>query len=272
MGEWRLLLTGKADGAWNMAVDEAILQAHALGKVPNTIRFFGWQPACVSIGFFQSLEREIDLDQCRALGVDYVRRPTGGRVVLHDAELTYSIVAGESDPFVSGSIKESYRKISQAVVIALRSLGANVQAERLKSGEALKKRTGVCFDSRSDYELSFEGRKLVGSAQCRRDGVVLQHGSILLDVDANSLFTLTGHPNNSSREDLVRQFSDKVATLKEAIGRPVSFEEAVRAAIGGFEKVLGADLESGLLTSEERGIAEDLREKKYTKREWNLRK
>ncbi len=105
----RLLETGAADGATNMAIDEAILTAHARGLVPPTLRFYGWNPPCLSVGVFQSVEREIDLAECQRRGIDVVRRATGGRAVLHAAEVTYSLVTSSGRAFAAGNVRQSYQ-------------------------------------------------------------------------------------------------------------------------------------------------------------------
>lgn len=119
--EWRLLKTGFADGATNMAIDEAILLAVAEGKAPPTLRFYGWEPPCLSIGYSQSMG-EVDVDRCRKAGIGLVRRPTGGRAILHADELTYSVVAPQTEPRVAGGVIESYRRLSLGLVAGLRAL------------------------------------------------------------------------------------------------------------------------------------------------------
>ena len=153
-----------------MALDEALLQHYVNSLVKGehpapTLRFYGWQPPCLSLGYAQRAEREVDFEGCTRLGVDWVRRPTGGRAILHDwSELTYSLTAMEHEPYLKGGVLESFRKISGALVEGLHRLG--VEAETAGK-EARGASTAACFDAPSAYEITFGGRKLIGSAQAR---------------------------------------------------------------------------------------------------------
>ena len=232
---WRLLNTGHADGATNMAVDEAILLAVAQGKAPPTLRFYGWQPPCLSIGYNQSAG-EVDVERCRERGVDFVRRPTGGRAVLHADELTYSVVAPQDEPRVAGGVIESYRRLSQGLIAGLRALGVGaVQAEewtpqlaavgaRASSGVRQigdGEKPAACFHVPSAYEIAVGGRKLVGSAQVRRRGCVLQHGALPLVGDVARILDFLRVPGGR-REEL----RERVTSLELALGRVVPSDEA----------------------------------------------
>lgn len=269
MPVWRVVDTGAATGTINMAVDEAMLLELAAGRVPPTIRFYRWWPAAVSIGYFQDLEKELDLDACRQTGVDWVRRLTGGRAILHDAELTYSIVANQDDPAVSGTIVESYLKISRGILEALQSMGvpAEMVARPAKGGHG----TAACFDAPSWYEIVVDGRKLVGSAQVRKHGVLLQHGSLPLTMDAEKFFSLLRMPNQRVRERLVREFQRKACSLEEALGRPVTYDATRKALEKGLAKMLGITLEPGPLTKGEMELAEQLAKEKYATDGWNFK-
>lgn len=269
---WRLLASGYADGATNMAVDEAIQRAHAAGQVPPTLRFYGWRPPCLSLGYFQAAE-QVDLARCRERGVGFVRRPTGGRAILHDRELTYSVVTRESDPRVAGGVVESYRRISAGLVAGLRRLGVPVEtAPPVQANERAKSANAACFDVPSDYELTVEGRKLVGSAQTRRMGTILQHGSLLLAVDCRAIYDLFVFSSEEMRARLVRDLEKRVAALADVLGREVSFLEVADALAAGFAEALELELVPGELTPVERDLAEQLRAAKYATDEWNLRR
>ncbi|MBN1524843.1 MAG: lipoate--protein ligase family protein [Spirochaetales bacterium] len=162
-------MTGKA----NMEKDEWLLAQGA-----PALRFYSWEPSCVSVGYFQNIERDIDTEFCRQNNIDIVRRPTGGRAVLHDRELTYSVVLPEK--YLPAGVIASYKFIAGMFVNALKSFGITAE---VKGPEGRGGRSGVCFAEPSAYEISVDGKKLIGSAQVRRNGTVLQHGSILLDVD-----------------------------------------------------------------------------------------
>ncbi|MCL4459856.1 MAG: lipoate--protein ligase family protein [Chloroflexi bacterium] len=270
--QWRLLQTDYADGYTNMAIDEAIMHHHAEGRVPPTLRFYGWRPPCVSIGYFQSLEGEINLERCREMAIDYVRRPTGGRAILHDIELTYSVVASLDNPLGSGEIVESYRCISRGIVAGLRGLGITATAESRARTPKMRPKTSACFDSLSDYEVKVAGRKIVGSAQMRRGNVLLQHGAIPLDIDVRRMSAVLRMPSDGDRSRFEQEFRQRVISVREAAGRAVSFATVAKALKEGFEQAFGITLVSGELTEDEGELAEELRHNKYGTRDWNFRR
>ena len=267
---WRLLLDAAADGFTNMAVDEAILEAHLAGEVPPTVRFYRWRPACLSIGYFQRAAKEVDEDGCRRLGVDWVRRPTGGRAILHDVELTYSVVGGEGDATVEGGVLQSYRKISAALVSGLRRLGvpAEMAPEKMR-GPGLG--SAACFDAPSAYEVTIHGRKVIGSAQVRRGGARLQHGAILLEVDLDRQVGVLQPPPGMTAAQLGELLAPRLTSLSKALGRPVAAEELAVALRAGFEEAWDQPLEERELTVGERERAFVLRGK-YASDEWNRRR
>ena len=174
---WRWLPLRAEDAPRNMAVDEAIFKAYTLGLVPPTLRCYVWSPPGVSCGRFQDPAAEIDLAACAARGYGVVRRPTGGRAVLHEGDLTYMVVAGEQDGVPGGTIP-AYLHLSQGLLAALTSLGVPAQLYT-PAGKDVR-RNPACFASPSWYELTVGGRKVAGSAQRREGGSVLQHGAIML--------------------------------------------------------------------------------------------
>lgn len=267
---WRLVLDGAADGFINMAVDEAILEAHIAGEAPATVRFYRWRPACLSIGYFQRAGKEVDEEGCRRLGVDWVRRPTGGRAILHDVELTYSVVAREAGSAVEGGVLQSYRKISAALVVGLHRLGAAAEmAPEKMRGPSLG--SAACFDAPSAYEVTIGGRKVVGSAQVRRGGALLQHGAVLLEVDVARQVGVLQPPPGMTPVQLGELLAPRLVSLSEALGRPVGPEELALALRAGFEETWGVRLEEGTLTPREQERAGILREK-YASDEWNRRR
>lgn len=260
---WRLLNTDHLDGATNMAVDEAILRGVAEGVSPPTLRFFGWQPACLSLGQAQPIA-DVDADACARLGVDVVRRPTGGRAILHVDELTYSVTAREDEPRVRGGIVESYRRLSEGLLAGLLRLGVPVQQVERPDGHD-RDQDPVCFVAPSNYEIVFDGHKLVGSAQVRRRGVVLQHGSLPLVGDiARICDVLAARPDR----ERVRA---RAITVERAIGRPVRFEDAARFMSEGFAAALNVHLTPGDLTPQERAWTAELRRDKYAADTWTRR-
>ncbi|MDO8490890.1 MAG: biotin/lipoate A/B protein ligase family protein [Dehalococcoidia bacterium] len=266
MNGWRLILSGRASGSFNMALDEAIMQCFRKGA-PPTLRLYGWSPACVSVGYFQSVDRDIDMEGCRRLGIDVVRRPTGGRAILHDDELTYSVAGSLDDPHLSGSVNQSYRKIAAAIAEGLSIMGVEVEEWGTAPGPWGRAETGACFGAVWGHELSVGGRKLVASAQTRRGGVVLQHGSILLGVDLSGLASVLKTGDKRSMESTLRS---RLTTLSELLGRRVDAKEAAAALQLGFERALGVALEEGQPTDEEMALAASLMTEKYGKPAWNL--
>jgi len=270
--EWRFLNTGANTGARNMAIDEAILLAHAQGLVPPTLRFYTWEPSAVTLGYFQGLEKGIDLEGCRWAGVDYVRRLTGGRAVLHDRDFTYSVVILEANPLVPKGILNSYKELSRGIMQGLNLLG--VQAEVVALADDLNKRkkkdfSVACFDSPSWYEVVIDGKKIVGSAQTRKEGVLLQHGSILLDLDVGKIFTALRTPTEKIKERIKQEFPNRVISLDTVLGKKVVYEDLIQIMRQGFAKALGIKLLPGELTPGEIRLAEELLEKKYSSLEWN---
>jgi lipoate-protein ligase A len=267
--DWRLLKTGLSDGATNMAIDEAILWAVAEGESRPTLRFYGWQPPCLSIGYSQSLADQVDVDRCREAGIDCVRRPTGGRAILHTDELTYSVVAPQTEPRVAGGVVESYRRLSAGLVAGLRALGVVVaQVETADD----KGESAACFDAPSNYEITVGGKKLVGSAQVRKKRVVLQHGSLPLEGDIVRIFDFLKVPSEERREELRQELRARATSLELALGRVVPFDEVARHLADGFAQALNLRLIPGQLSQHELALAEKLWREKYAAREWNFRK
>jgi lipoate-protein ligase A/biotin synthase-related radical SAM superfamily protein len=275
---WRLIVEVEPrSGAWNMAVDEALLLEHAAGGTPPTLRLYRWDPPAVSLGYFQDPATEVDQAACRSLGIAVVRRPTGGRAVLHDREVTYSVVVGGRR--LPGSVVETYRRLAEGLVLGLRALGARAvlapeKAAREKatperatpegSGPAL----GACFEVPSSYEIIVGGRKVVGSAQVRRKGVILQHGSIPLVLDADRLARVLGFPPAAAA-----RIRAKATGLKDVLGEGApSYEEVCRAVAEGLASALGIVFEPGRLKPEETALAERLVREKYGLEAWNLKR
>jgi lipoate-protein ligase A len=278
--EWRLVRSGACTPDYNMAADEAIMKAVGAGEAPPTLRFFGWNPAALSIGYFQKAEDEVRLDEVRARGLGFVRRPTGGRAVLHDAEVTYSIVVPEKYPGLPTSVTESYRILSEGLVLGFRALGLDAGMVSLASEEEKAKYasagSAACFDSPSWYELVVDGRKVAGSAQVRRHGAVLQHGSILLDMDVELLFELLQFRSQRLRERLQASFADKAAAINDLRGArglpPVTAEAAEDAFAAGWAEALGVALAPAALSPPEAAEAARLAAEKYGADGWNLRR
>jgi lipoate-protein ligase A len=267
--EWRLIKDTYNNGFMNMAIDEAIMIAHREGLVPPTIRFYQWSPPAVSLGYFQDLKKEIDVDSCRNLGIDIVRRPTGGKAVLHDKELTYSFTIRENHPLVNNSILETYKKISGGIIKGLFYLGvtADLVPLREKSKIHHSDLKSICFSVPSQYEVQVKGKKIVGSAQVRKREIVLQHGSLLIELEKDKLFSVFNFPSTQIRERLKTKFN--ATSLEEILKRKITFSELSAILPRGFEEEFGVRLLEGKLTEQEEKISQELLENKYLTYEWN---
>lgn len=270
MTTWRYLPYNVFSGAENMAIDEALLLTMASMVNPQPLlRFYGWKPATLSLGYAQSYHREVDEEACQLEGIDIVRRPTGGRAVLHQYELTYSLIAPEHDPNVSGTVVQSYLKISQALSMGLQNLG--VPAEMVASGGTGGATSSACFDAPSWYELVVGGRKLVGSAQMRKEGMLLQHGSILLHMDSDLLFRLLKFSSEEIRQRLLTGFKAKACALDEVWTRPIAREELEREICAGFCAIMGIDFLQSQLTDLEQTMMEEVLSK-YQSEAWTKKR
>jgi lipoate-protein ligase A len=228
-----------------MALDDAILTLCGQGQSPPTLRLFSFRPSCLSLGRFQ-----LDLPETwQEAGLEVVRRPTGGRAVVHRGDICYSIIAPADHPLVAGSIHESYAKIARALAEGLAILGLPPLEEaadqgRLPGGD-------WCFEEMAPHELALDGAKLVGSAQLRRDGILLQQGSIRL---ASS----DGQPSPAT-------------SLEEVLGRRVRRREVASALVEGFRRAWGLRFRRGRLTAEEEQMANRLERDKYGNAAWTWR-
>ncbi|MEH7441873.1 biotin/lipoate A/B protein ligase family protein [Bacillus sp. JJ1122] len=273
---WRFIDSGDNSPSFNMALDEALLDWHGSGKIPPVIRFYGWNPASLSVGYFQNIEKEIDMEAVKQHGLGFVRRPTGGRGVLHEHELTYSVIVTEEHPEMPKTVTEAYRVISEGILQGFQKLGLEAYFAVPKTSaekDALKNpRSAVCFDAPSWYELVVEGRKVAGSAQTRQKGVILQHGSILLDLDEDKLFSLFKYPNERVKERMQKAFKTKAVAINEISSRTITIDEAKEAFKAGFEDGLGIHLEPYTLSESELEYVNKLAKDKYESDEWNFKR
>lgn len=258
MHNWRLLKLETHDAYTNMAIDEAILTARTRNLAPNTIRFYRWNPSAVSIGKFQNIENEVQLDKCKKYGVDVVRRITGGGAVYHDTEgeITYSVVANKKD-LKAENINAVYAKFYDGIAEALKILGINAD---FNEGNA-----------KTCPNLIVNSKKISGSAQSHKKGVVLQHGTLLVDVDLEEMFTFLRVPWAKTCIEVVNVAKNKITSIKKELGKTVSVEEVNNALSEGFKKALNIQLLEGELTPYENEIAKKLYKEKYTTDEWNFK-
>ena len=260
---WRLLVKAAAGGAWNMAVDEVLLDGVAAGTTPPTLRFYQWMPPCLSLGYFQPFD-VVDVDGCRALGIEVVRRPTGGRAILHDRELTYSVALPASLLGHDGGVLPSYYRLSLALQDGLSGLGvpATLAPESVGSSG---QHGPVCFDRPSAHEILLNGRKLVGSAQMRRGGGLLQHGSILIEPRTDKLTACLRLPDGTNS----RSIDTGVAGLAE-LGVTDATQIAATIA-AAFARSFGVNLVEATLGPAEKVAAKALARSKYQSAGWTER-
>ena len=263
---WRFIDTDLGDAYLNMAVDESLLDSHLRGDCPPTLRVYRWDRACLSLGYFQDVTRDVDVERCRELDVEVVRRLTGGRAVLHGQDLTYCVVTSEAYD-CPRALGESYRLLNRGLAAAYGLLGLDV-GEEAHTGAPT---SAACFLSAGRADLAFRGRKLCGSAQYRNGPGVLQHGSLPVRVDADTLFAVLKFSSEAVRERARAAFRARAVSLTEALGRSVGWIDMKQALVLGFQAALGVRLTAAALSPDELAQARALAVDKYRSLEWNLR-
>ena len=236
--EWRWISDSHHTAESNMAMDAALLVDCEQGRIPPTVRLYGWSESAITIGYSQKAERELDLERCRELGISVVRRPTGGRAILHHRELTYAVVAPVSiTPFNRG-LKETFGAISEALLAGLQGLGirGDINTSKQRSEST---RSPACFASLNHCEITVDGKKLVGSAQKRTSKAFLQHGSLIIDADHERFASLLKFDDESERNATQQRLQDSTTTLNQVCDQKYSFEEIRAALQEGFRKTLG---------------------------------
>lgn len=249
---WRLLLTEPMDAASNMAMDEAVLRTNK-DRDYGTVRFYSWKPRAISIGYFQGIGQEVDLQKCGLHGVDVVRRITGGGAVFHDDEITYSVIVGDSHPKISENILDSYGYLCGGIVRGLSRLGIDSEFKPIN-------------------DIVTGGKKISGNAQTRRLGSVLQHGTILCSVDVRLMFDLLLVPDEKIRDKMISAVEERVTSVNDRLGEKVPHERIREALIEGFAEALDVELELGQITEEERRLMDDIRRDKYGTELWNFKR
>src|SRR5918996_1504052 len=212
---WRLLMTPPepgASGAWNMALDEAILEHAQAGRGASlpTLRLYAWAPACLSLGHAQPFT-DVDSARLEERGWEVVRRATGGRAILHTDELTYSVIAPTDEPRVAGSVLESYNRLAQALLLGVQILGVPVEMSEVAQNNILRNNP-VCFEVPSSYEITVNGKKLIGSAQARKKEGVLQHGSLPLTGDLSRICQALVFENELARQAAAQRLLNSATT------------------------------------------------------------
>lgn len=260
---YRFLNTGIQDAAMNMAIDEAVLLHHLRGEAPPTLRVFRWSTPSISLGRFQSVEREILVDACQQQGVALVRRPTGGRAVYHRGEFTYSIVIGKRYGVPSGVVL-AYAYLAQGLLAAMERLG--VPAE-LSDERVSKHPSAACFASSTQADLTSGGFKLIGSAQVWKDDALLQQGSLPLDDRAAEFFALLRYASDEARAEALALYREKTTPL-HTFAPDVTWDDVALAFRDGFSAALKADFVPGELSASEWEMAKELVGEKYSRLDW----
>ncbi|WP_188456993.1 lipoate--protein ligase family protein [Virgibacillus oceani] len=266
--KWGFLDTGIHDAAVNMAMDESLLNWHSEGKIPPILRFYQWSDPSLSVGYFQNAEKSIDFAAIDQYKVPLVRRLTGGSAVLHDDELTYSIIIAENKPFIPASVREAYYILSKGIFEGYANLGVTVDyAEKIDTS---KTRSAVCFERPALYELMANGKKISGNAQTRKKGVLLQHGSIPRTIDGKMLFDLFRFPTEEIRTRKRKAFSAKATTISQETTKQISIDTMKDAFKKGFQTGVNIDLFPFELTNDQWDEVYQLANTKYRTNEWNF--
>ncbi len=260
---WRCLNSGSQTGEQNMAHDEAIFAEVEKGFSPPTIRIYGWQPACISLGYAQDPQKELNLSAMVEAGIDWVKRPTGGRAVLHIEEFTYAVIAPLHVTPWCLSRESSYRKISEALIYALDFAGLEMlDREGASEKPGGPKAMTPCFSSTAKSEVTWQGRKFVGSAQRRSRHVFLQHGSVLLSQKHEQLVKYL-QINQDQRSVYAEHLRNHAVTLEEIAGRPILFQDLAKDFLHRFTTYLELPYKESDLTEREKALAESLVKKQH---------
>ena len=230
------------------------MDAVAAGEAPPTLRLYQWAPPCLSLGRRQPLQG-VDLAQLRTDGCDAVRRATGGWAILHTDELTYSVALTPTDPRADGPILDAYRKLSAGLVAGLALLGVEAIMRPASAG-GTHNLTAACFEVPSAYEIVVGGRKLIGSAQARPAGRVLQHGSLPLVGDIARVARYLAYERDDERAALAQHLRERATTASAALGRAVGYDEAAETMARGFAAALSLTFEPGEPTAAELAVAQ----------------
>ena len=258
-------------GASNMAIDCAILEAVAAGDQPPTLRLYGWAPFCLSLGYGQRM-RDVHLDALAERGWELVRRPTGGKAILHGDELTYSLCLPLDHPLASGDLIESYRSISAGLLRALECLGLCVQAHPQSERPRHADLGPVCFELPSHYEVSVSGRKLIGSAQLRRRGGLLQHGTLPLCGDVARICDALRFDSDATLAEQKAKVRARATTLAQAAGKTLSWSAAADAIEAGFARAFEMELIAGSLSASESKRALALAQDRFSDPTWTQKR
>jgi len=267
---WRLILSETNSGAWNMALDEAILESASAGESPPTLRLYAWEPPCLSLGYAQPFT-DVDQGSLRQKGWDLVRRPSGGRAILHTDELTYALIAPDNHPDFMGGVLESYRHFSRGLARTLVFLGLEPEMQNTSLIQDDFQHSPVCFQIPSIYEITVQGKKLIGSAQVRRRHGALQHGTLPLTGDITRICQVLNYANPDERRNAATKLEATASTVEDLLGKAPSWQRAAEAMTHAFSESLGMQFDRDEISADERQRAEELIAARYHHREWITR-
>ncbi len=251
-------------------MDESILEHIYRSESKPTLRLYCWNPPCLSLGHAQSF-KDVDVERLKSHGWDVVRRVTGGRAILHTDELTYSVTGSADEPVLSGGVLESYNRLAQALLHAVQSLSVPVEMKEHEDGHTKQNLNPVCFEVPSTYEITVDGKKLIGSAQARKKEGVLQHGSLPLTGDLTRICDALIFENEAARETAKERLLARATTVESVLGVGTDWETAAQAFVRGFEAELGIQFERGELSKSESQRADELVKEKYAHPSWTER-
>ena len=256
---WRIIQDSLGDGVFNMAKDRAILIACSEGKAPATLRIYGWKRPTLSIGYSQNISKYIDLESCKKNNIPVVRRFTGGRALLHQYELTYSVIAPIPHKGFPGSLRGAFEKISQAILESLKIggiEGAEVAGKKNSISGAESRRSPACFSIANHCEITVEGKKLIGSAQRRLRSAFLQHGSLILDMNPQLTHALLKYSSEIENQAVLESLILNTTNLKQVLKKDLEYNEVAQWFLKGFQKSLPGNWSEGNLNSDEFALIE----------------
>lgn len=268
--KWRLILSPANSGPLNMAIDEILLRSCQASESVPILRFYSWSPPCLSLGRAQSIV-DIDLEKLNQSKWDIVRRPTGGKGILHIDELTYSVIANANHPIMTGGVLPSYQRISSVLIYAMNKIGIRALAKELVSPIHPNPLGPVCFETPSNYEIMANGKKLIGSAQARKGEGVLQHGAIPLFGDISRIVTVLKINDPGEIISAKNNILSRATTIQEAAGILISPEMIISAILEGFDNLFNIAFSESSLSKQETQNSNDLLEEKYSDATWITR-
>ncbi|MFA5992282.1 MAG: biotin/lipoate A/B protein ligase family protein [Candidatus Pacearchaeota archaeon] len=244
--EFRLIIDSKPRNAYeNMSIDLAIQKLY---KKP-VLRFYGWNPAAVSIGRFQNIKKEVNLEFCKKNKIDVVRRVSGGGAVFHDKEVTYSLCIKEKNGLFPEDLIESYKSVCEGVIIGIKKLGLRAEYSPIN-------------------DLLINGKKFSGCAQTRKEGIFLQHGTVLIDIDFDKMFSAINVSDEKIKDKQISNAKERVTSLKKELGREVLIDELVKNIVLGFKENFKIEFKKDHLSEEEIKLAKQLEQEIFKDEKW----